>query len=709
MNQETARVVIPFPNSGFEEGLAGWTIEAARGGDLRIIEVDFPESKRALQIKATAERNGARVDGPLVPCAGRELIEFYGSVRSVRGRSLGLWGYHIAADGSVLPGEFWTCLEACDGVWHRHELLGVITPHPQSAFLQVTLIAYPRGDEVVECYVDDFEFVVPEVRVPPLPRQYKLKASDTARLTQADVVGPDGLVYPDWTQVGVQGGIPDVPVALKLADAGAKPGMDISGLLERCSAEVGAKGGGAILLGAELYYLDRPVTIRHHGVVIRGAGRDKTQLVFRYSKVRPDAPPPERDIGSVLTFRGTIEEREIPLAADGRRGDTMLMLQPGHGLKAGDKVVLRAPDTRRWEGEVNHHAVPPVDPTHAYHMWGRRTNQYEIAATDGNAVTIGQALRIDYPVADGSHLRLVRPVERCGVEDLLIRHGCRMEFHTVTTQQAWNCWVRRVEVIDCGRSGVHFQAAKWCELRDCVFGGFDPAVHKAHVNWGGYAGFTQACECLMDKTIWLRFRHGPCVQFGAQGNVIRNSVFEGSEAQWHAGWSTENLFENCVISAGGPYGSYGFGAYATGSYDGGHGPNGPRNVVYNCDVASPREGVMLNGVNENWLFLHNRFVVEKGAGFVGLCGAFDPVIRHNTFILKEAGWPLLQLKTSDCTGVELIDNTLVGGNGRIYEGVPALEAECGNRALPLSFGVPDRPVADPPSIYEWQQRAVERH
>ena len=42
------------------------------------------------------------------------------------------------------------------------------------------------------------------------PSQYQIRPWETARLTAADVVGPDGIVYPDFTGVGVTGGIPDV-------------------------------------------------------------------------------------------------------------------------------------------------------------------------------------------------------------------------------------------------------------------------------------------------------------------------------------------------------------------------------------------------------------------------------------------------------------------------------------------------------------------
>lgn len=42
------------------------------------------------------------------------------------------------------------------------------------------------------------------------PSQYTIRPWETSRLTAADVVGPDGIVYPDFTGVGVTGGIPDI-------------------------------------------------------------------------------------------------------------------------------------------------------------------------------------------------------------------------------------------------------------------------------------------------------------------------------------------------------------------------------------------------------------------------------------------------------------------------------------------------------------------
>ena len=42
------------------------------------------------------------------------------------------------------------------------------------------------------------------------PGQYKIKPWEASKLTDADVVGPDGIVYPDWTGVGIEGGLPTI-------------------------------------------------------------------------------------------------------------------------------------------------------------------------------------------------------------------------------------------------------------------------------------------------------------------------------------------------------------------------------------------------------------------------------------------------------------------------------------------------------------------
>ena len=783
--QGATDTIIQIPNGDFEKGREDWTFYEGRG-DCGITTRHVAGGKRALRIVGDRARKGAKVTGPMVACKGPGVIELRGKSLGFSGRHLGLYIHEFSADGKMLPNPSWGELGGTGGKWGA--LLRQVNLNEKTTHIRIFLLGYPGEGELIEVYLDDLHFVRPAMRIPPWESQYKLRPEDKDKLTPADVVGPDGVVYPNWKQVGVQGGIPKVPVALKLADVDARPGTDISALLDKACKDLGAKKGGAILIDEGTFYLDTPVNIRQSGIVIRGSGRDKTKIIFRggVGVAGTDVGfywPPEngivgpdtqvavhayhmklkrltiyrdnkkvktqigdgawtyalgitgkelidaggagaavlkaeaeyddgrkvmverkvtlsttpQEVKSGPSFKGALffwgaglEGEEYLLAKDGKRGDTILTFKNIGDLKVGQKLDLHAPMTERFSNIIKDRGDRGA--------W-KRVGYYEIKTINGKRLTINQPLRIDFPVVDGSYARRLNPIEKCGVEDLTIEHINRLPIDSVTFNWGWNCWVRNVKVIKTGRNGAYAWHSKWIEIRNCE-------LDRAWNNDGGqaYAGFTRSADCLFVDCVVKKYRHGPVVQYGAMGCVFRNSTFDGSDLQWHAGWSTENLFENCIVRSYHGSGSYGYGAYATGSDDLGHGPNGPRNVVYNCDLTSEKSGVMLNGVNENWLFLHNRFVVKKGAGFVATSGSFDHIIRNNTFILRDGKSPMLQSRTPDCVGVDLVGNRLYGGNGKVYQGAPKLDRDEKNQSHPAAGDkLPPRPKADPPSIYEWQK------
>jgi hypothetical protein len=326
----------------------------------------------------------------------------------------------------------------------------------------------------------------------------------------------------------------------------------------------------------------------------------------------------------------------------------------------------------------------------------------EVAKSDGNRLTLTQPLRIEFPVVDGSHVRRMIPICNGGIEDLTLEQTENLWITTVMFSHAVNCWARNVKVVKCGRFPVYGSRAKWCEIRDCVF-------EDAWFKGGGgtaYAGWDHTWDCLIENLETFRLRHAPLFQWAASGNVIRKSVFHDSDGQWHAGWTHENLIEQCTIHSTIGNGGYGFGMWASPPEDTAHGPNGPRNVVYNCDVASPKNGVWLGGMNEGWLILHNRFVVGKGAGLVAKTMSFDHTIRGNVFVLKDPAAAMASLLTADCTGIDIVGNTVHGGSGQVVSGAAKPALLEGNRTLPL--GEAARPQPAVASIYEWQKANAKR-
>lgn len=627
-----------------------------------------------------------------------------------------------------------------------------------------------------------------ERRVTPWERQYKIKPNEKNRMTAADILGPDGIVYPNWTKCGVQGGIPEVKAVISIEDFGAKADDDADdseALTKACEA-AGKMGGGAVLLGEGIYYLDRPVTVRHDNVVIRGKGPGKTRLIFRYSL--PDNgvvfynPPagsrvgrntrlemhckpaglmkmtmmvddvvigrwsrskhsgntfgftvygrsavgrvsdgrhtlkgiaeytngakrtgeipiildsafddtrPVADSRAAITFagKGTVG-RKLNLAKDGKRGDMILELESTEGLRLGDCILIDGPATQRWK-KLTKNAC----------KWGTY-RLYEIVISDikNNTIAINQPLRIEFPTIDGSYVQKVVPIQRCGIESLYIEQTENLWISSVVFYHGWNCWAKDVTVKKCGRFPVYGSMAKWCEIRDCVF---DDAWFKGG---GGtaYTGWDKCWDCLMENVETFKMRHGPLFQWAASGCVIRKSIFHESDGQWHSGWTNENLIEQCVIESVRGHGGYGYGMWASPPQDTAHGPNGPRNVVYDCDVNSPRAGVWMGGMNENWLILYSRFIVDNGPGVSARTASFDHIVKDNVFILKDGKSPMIFLATPDCIGTEITGNELYGGNGRFAAGAAEPAVVKANKAFPLVDA--PRPIPKVPSIYEWQHK-----
>ena len=205
----------------------------------------------------------------------------------------------------------------------------------------------------------------------------------------------------------------------------------------------------------------------------------------------------------------------------------------------------------------------------------------------------------------------------------------------------------------------------------------------------------------MENVETFKMRHGPLFQWAASGCVIRKSVFHESDAQWHSGWTNENLIEQCVVESVRGHGGYGYGMWASPPEDTAHGPNGPRNVVYNCDVSCERDGLWMGGMNENWLILYNRFVAEGGRGVFMKTASFDHVIKGNVFAIKNPAAPMVYIATPDCIGVELIGNKLYGGSGKLVDGLGEAALMLDNELLPFAAS-PPRPSPAVKSIYEWQ-------
>ena len=217
-----------------------------------------------------------------IPGAG--VYELRGECFPVSGGGLGLYVRVLDRNRKLIGkgDEFHRALGGSSQKWERFRL--TFRAPENAAYLELWIHSY--SDAQVVAYLDELHFVSIDTDnlKPPWQGQYKIRPNEQSKLTPADVVGPDGIVYPNWTQCGVRGDIPDVKEVVKIEDFGGKADDDADDheALDNACRAAAKKGGGAVVLGRGTYYLGRPVTVRDSNVVIRGQGYDQTKLIFRY-------------------------------------------------------------------------------------------------------------------------------------------------------------------------------------------------------------------------------------------------------------------------------------------------------------------------------------------------------------------------------------------------------------------------------------------
>lgn len=776
---------LEWPSAGFEA--EGWTL---KGEPFKIVKKNAKSGAACLQVKDSGSID-AFASGPYLPAKQRAEYIMGCQVRQLSGGPLIFVLQAFDENKRLLNYTKQYDRAKPSGAWRRYSQR-FVTP-VKTSFIRVCIQSYKR---TIEAYLDDFTLTdtgktMAQPRV--VPNYHKVRKDDPHPMTKADLLGPDGLVYPDWRHAGVPGGIPEKhAVVVRASDHGAAADddKDDTTAFEKAISVVAKKGGGVIEIGAGTFHLDRPLIITRSNIVLRGQGPKKTKLIFRYM---PAKKTPQfinlKDGGGLypgswgqvhfnpgkltsmhllvdgkevlkgthgpgtfflnikgstligkrsegvhtLTARGVYgktekfersikmtfhkknpADRAVPnhlsgklsygaitfvgdygnartavLAEDAKRGDDVLKLKDAGSLAVGDAIALEAPRTKRWNALVKN----------ACTRWGNfRRSHYRIEQIDGNAIRINQPVRLTFPAVDKSFVRTLRPIRRCGVESLSVQQPQKLWTCGVLFVGAWECWARDLHVHKTGRNAAYVSDGKWCEFRDLVL------KDAWYLGGGGtgYVGGERCYDCLWENVESHRMRHAPLVEWSAAGNVFRNSTFYRSDMQWHSGWTNENLFENCVVHSAG----YGYGGWASPPHDGIHGPTGPRNVVYNCDFTSTKDGLWFGGMNSGWIVVGNRFVVQNGAGIWVGGNSSEHYIAKNVFVLK-SGHPGVKFAKGGSPGLHIIDNAIHGGNGLAAAGQSLPAVSKGNTTHPaVTKGkpLPARPELAVPSIFEWQRK-----
>ena len=439
------------------------------------------------------------------------------------------------------------------------------------------------------------------------------------------------------------------------------------------------------------------------------------------------------DAPAMIRCLGSRNLTDWPLAHAQRRGNLAVTLEvEPEGLQAGDVVEISLPTSEAFKQEILS-TVPKG--------WGTRTWQGVVAGVAGRRVYLNQPLRMEVPLGERATLRRITPLRGVGIESLTIAQTTARLVNTIQFRDAYGCWIKDVRVEKTGRNPFAIANSKFCEVRNLEA---DDAWYGVRDNMGGgtaYVSFDMVWDCLLDGGRFTGLRHAPNLQGSAMGNVMRDIHAVGSDVQWHAFLTAENLIEDCVVDTRiGKGGSYSYGAFATGPDSEVHGPQLQGNVLWNCDLESSETGFMhLGGPSASgWIVAYNRFRV-RGQGpalsvqlglkdllfLNNVCQSADPTGRYGVPTYRNpADAPLLfnqegaavwsnpfeksgkqveRFESLNVSGLRVIGNQLHGFK-TVFAGKGAPAEERDNQLLPLmSDQDAPRPTAPVPSLFRWQQ------
>ena len=377
---------------------------------------------------------------------------------------------------------------------------------------------------------------------------------------------------PDYSFAGYRSGrraLPDVPVVASVKDFGAVGDGKTDDTAAFAAALASVKVGG-VLIPRGRYRIARPITIQQSGVILKGADRDETILLAGHvpgnCSVPNQGPPNCAPYHGVAMFQiiGNVRGTKLTnVVGTAKRGDRKLRVSSARSIRAGQFIRLRMRN--------------PADNSLGCHLYAEagclsaeRRKWYAgrivdwvvpVESLDGNSLTLGRPLRLDVRDHWSPEIWSFDPsVQESGIENVTIQfsgepyagHNHEQGDYAVFIQDAYNCWIRNVTIVDADR-GIEvsggYNTVSGVTLRTRVRTPIRTANVYATGHFGLSAGRPRAQDNLfVDSQLETVFVHNLSVSSFANGNIFSRIRSQVPHFDHHGGGPYENLFTEITLT-----------------------------------------------------------------------------------------------------------------------------------------------------------------
>jgi hypothetical protein len=330
-------------------------------------------------------------------------------------------------------------------------------------------------------------------------------------------------------------------------------------------AAIEATQRGAVFVPPGRYLIRQILWIQKPNLVLRGAGRDQSLLVFDtpLQQIRPDMAAttdgrPTSNYswaGGFVWFKGEIARPNLQrITGTAKRFERIFTVENGGAFRAGQRVMVEV---------VNDAAHTLID--HIYcgdagnidqmkRRHGRTSLVSRIAAIDGDRVTLERPLRWDLRPEWSPMISDFAPtVYESGVEDIGFvfpnvpyqGHFNEQGFNAIAFNGVADCWARNIRITNCD-SGIYLSGMH-CTASNILI----DSVREDFEGDNGHHGIQGQLDCLFDGfDLRTRFIHDITVDHWAAGNVFKNGRGNDLSFDHHRDGPHMNLFSNLDTGLG---------------------------------------------------------------------------------------------------------------------------------------------------------------
>ena len=321
----------------------------------------------------------------------------------------------------------------------------------------------------------------------------------TSFVYAAAIIPDEGAI--DWSNCGIPGNAsePKIISDIKKDFNAAGDGVTDDSIALK-DAILAAGGPGVIFIPEGTYLIKSPVIMLKDGLILRGAGADKTKIIFDLNGTN----------SSCISVIKDQDAEFIKVNTGFEKGSNKLTVDnPQDFIKDGFMEIVQDNDPAVM------YTKPEWEQVWAKNVVGQFLKVSDIS---GNIITTDEKLNTAYKKELNVRVRPVNLIRNCGIESVYLKRADAGDADMISLKYAAYALVKWVESDTVMRSHISVESSYRCEIRDSYF-------HHAHDYGGGGHGYGVELKhstsgCLVENNRFFHLRHSMMVHLGANGNVF---------------------------------------------------------------------------------------------------------------------------------------------------------------------------------------------